>query len=241
MIDRIQPTRRPAGPARGYQRWRSLLFMHWPVPIEAMRSVIPSSLELDLYQGVAYVGIVPFMMEGVRPRWWPENLSFRFLETNVRAYVLCGEMPGVYFLSLEAASQLAVWCARRFWGLPYHHARMRLEQKGDAICYQTKRTRMDVSHTVHYRLGTSLGPSRPDSLEFFFLERYFLFVERNKQLFVGQVHHSPYPAQQAEILSVNDELVSAVGLPPLAGPPTFAHYASGVDVEIFDLVRVRNR
>jgi uncharacterized protein YqjF (DUF2071 family) len=215
--------------------------MHWPVPVEAMRSVIPTSLELDLYNGEAYVGIVPFMMEGVRPRWWPESLSFRFLETNVRAYVLCGEKPGVYFLSLEAASQLAVWCARSVWGLPYHHAQMRLERDGDDIRYRTKRTRTNVSHNVHYRLGNSLGPSQPGSLEFFFLERYLLFVERNHQLFAGQVYHSPYPAQRAEVLSVDDELVPAAGLPQLAGPPTFAHYASGVDVEIFELTPVSHK
>lgn len=238
MIDRLKPTQRPARSVHGYQKWRSLLFMHWPVPVDLMRSVVPSCLELDLYDGVAYVGVVPFMMEGVRPRWWPETLAFSFLETNVRAYVHHGDQPGVFFLSLEASSQLAVWFARKFWGLPYYYAKMKLDRDGDDIWYKSERAGSDVSHAVHYRVGDWLGPSQLGSLEFFFLERYLLFVERGERVYAGQVHHSPYPAQQVEVLAVEDGLVQAAGLGQPNGLPTLAHYASGVDVEVFGLVPV---
>jgi len=80
-----------------------------------------------------------------------------------------------------------------------------------------------------------LGPSRPGTREFFFLERYLLFLERRKRIFVGQVHHSPYPAQAVEVLEVDDELVQTAGLIGCEGSPEFSHYVSGVDVEIFDL------
>ena len=131
VIDRVSPTHRPSGPARGYQQWRSLLFLHWPVPINVLRLLVPAELELDLLDGVAYVGVVPFVMQGVRPRWWPQRGAFEFLETNVRTYVHHQGRPGVYFFSLDAASRLAVWAARRFWGLPYFHAEMRMTQTGD--------------------------------------------------------------------------------------------------------------
>jgi uncharacterized protein YqjF (DUF2071 family) len=213
--------------------------MHWPVPIEKLRPLVPDSLEIDRYQGMAYVGVVPFLMQGVRPKWWPKGLGFQFPETNVRTYVYYGDQPGVYFLSLEASSRPAVWAARKFWGLPYYLADMSLTLQGDVFHYQSRRCGSGARHTVRYRLGPLLGTTQPDTLEHFFLERYLLFVERRSQLFVGQVHHVPYPAQQVEVLEVQDELAAAAGLMPVTGPPAFAHFASGVDVEVFGLQPIR--
>jgi len=121
-IDRLAPARRPQRPVWGWQSWRQLLFMHWPVELQALRDAVPSSFELDLHEGVAYVGVVPFAMQGVRPRFVPQAAALDFLETNVRTYVLRDGEPGVYFFSLEAASRLAVGAARAAFALPYHHA-----------------------------------------------------------------------------------------------------------------------
>ena len=217
----------------GYQRWRQLLFMHWELPVEAVRAVVPPRLELDLWDGRALVGVVPFLMEGVRPwRWWPERLSFAFPETNVRTYVRCGDRSGVFFLSLEAASRLAVWGARTWWGLPYYFASMTVQRRGDEIDYHTRRAIGGVTHQVRYRIGQPLGPSNPGSVEHFLLERYLLYVERRGRLFEGDVAHVPYPAHAAEVLEVADGLVAATGLPGVSGLPRYAHFSPGVDVKI---------
>ena len=120
-IDRITPTLRPSGLVVGHQRWRDLLFLHWPIPVAILRPLIPRQLEIDTYDGVAYIGLVPFWMTGVRPNWAPAQSAFSFLETNVRTYVYSegcnGRDPGVYFFSLEAASAIAVAVARQVLGL----------------------------------------------------------------------------------------------------------------------------
>ncbi len=237
-IDRIAPTTRPDSRVRGAQRWRSLLFAHWSVPVDALRSIVPDALELDLLDGVAYVGVVPFAMEGVRPSWWPERLAFQFLETNVRAYVVHRGVPGVYFFSLEAASRLAVIAARTFWGLPYHHARMSIVRHGTEIRYETRRRSSGARFAARYHVGEPLGASRPGTLEHFLLERYVLFVERRGHVFSGRVHHAPYPVHRAEIVEIEDELIAAAGLPEVAGAPAFVHYSHGVDVAIFGLEQV---
>lgn len=238
MIDRITPTLRPTSRVRGFQRWRSLLFLHWPVPIDTLRPLVPKSLEIDTFDGVAYVGVVPFSMLGVRPRWWPAAWAFDFLETNVRTYVHHNGQPGVYFFSLDAANGNAVWAARKFWGLPYFHADMRMNVAGNLVTYETVRRRSEAQHRVKYRIGEALPPSQPGSLEFFFLERYLLFVEREKHLYSGQVHHVPYPAHRTELLDIEDSLLHAAGIDHFDGPPMFAHYSPGVDVEVFDLAVV---
>lgn len=238
-IDRIAPTRRPDGANAGTQRWRELLFLHWPVPPEVMRPLIPEGLELDLWEGRAWVGLVPFAMEGVRPGWLPEALSFTFLETNARTYVVRDGAPGVWFFSLEAASWLAVQAARLGWGLPYHHARMSLTREGEARVYETTRRAPGAPGlSARFTPGTALGPSAPGTLEHFFLERYYLFAQRSGALWRGQVHHPPYPAQRVDVHELQEDLIAAAGLPAPAEPPAFAHYAAGVDVEVFALERV---
>jgi uncharacterized protein YqjF (DUF2071 family) len=237
-IDRLAPTRRPPGPAAGTQKWRHLLFLHWPVPVEALRPLVPSRLSLDLHDGVAYVGLVPFAMEDVRPAWVPRPLALDFLETNVRTYVhFEGRDPGVWFLSLDAASRLAVHAARLGWHLPYHYARMDMRLGEAGITYECARaTPARPRLRARYRPGDPLPASAPGSLQFFLLERYILYAERNGRLFTGRVHHRPYPAYAAEVHEVTDDLVAAAGLPRPAGPP-LAHYSPGVDVEVFALHR----
>ena len=125
-MDRLSPTYQPNRKVGGHQKWRQLLFMHWPVPIEELRPLVPERLSLDLWEGKAYLGVVPFIMRDVAPWWLPSFFAFNFLETNLRTYVhLDGEEPGVYFFSLDAASRLAVWAARMGWGLPYFYANPR--------------------------------------------------------------------------------------------------------------------
>jgi len=235
IIDRIEPTVRPSIALAGYQRWRQLLFLHWHVSPKALRQVVPAELELDAFEGHYFVGVVPFAMEGVRAKWWPESLALRFLETNVRTYVLYRGRPGVYFLSLDAQSRLAVAGARLRWGLPYYFAQMRMTAAGRRIEYELKRTSGNAHLRVTYELGDELGPSRPDTLEHFLLERYLLFVRRNGQYYVGHVHHSPYPAQYAHVHELTESLIAASGLPASDGLPVTAHFARGVNVEIYGL------
>lgn len=235
-IDRVGPTRRPARRADGYQRWRDLLFLHWEVPVEEVRRLVPTDLELDLWEGRALVGLVPFRMEGVRPtRWCPEALAFAFPETNVRVYVHHRGRPGVFFLSLEAASWLAVKAARLGWGLPYHHARMRCVRDGDRIEYASTRRAGGAGVAGAWRIGAPLPPSRPGSLEFFLLERYLLFVERGGVVREGQVYHAPYPARAVGELEVREDLIAAAGLTRPDAPPFHACFSDGVDVELFGL------
>jgi len=236
VIDRVAPTRRPDHAADGEQRWRKLLFLHWAFPVEAVRPHVPAALDLDLFDGTLYVGVVPFVMEQVRPSWLPRFASFDFLETNVRTYVTHRGEPGVYFLSLEAASSLACLAARATFGLPYFWARMRREERDGLVDYETERLLGGPARSAfRYRVGPELGPSEVGSLQHFLVERYLLFVEKGGVIHRGQVHHPPYPVRAAEVLSVEDGLLARAGLPSPTTPPALAHYSEGVDVEVFGL------
>ena len=235
-VDRITPTQRPDRRPNGFQKWRNLLFLHWPIEAQVVQALLPPGLDVDCYQGQAYIGVVPFAMRDVRPwRWMPSWAAFEFLECNVRTYVLCNGRPGVYFFSLDAASRIAVWAARALWSLPYFHAEMRMTRHNDKIEYNLVRRGTPIRHHSRYRVGRELGPSEPGTIEHFLLERYLLFVTRGRRIQVGQVYHQPYLAHDVELLDTADGLMIAAGFGEISGHPVFQHYSPGVDVEIFGL------
>ncbi len=242
-IDRIGPTRRPTGRVVQRPGWHDLTFLHWRVPVAALRLLVPAALEIDTFEGDAFIGLVPFTMTGVRPWWAPPLPGIDdFHETNVRTYVHHrGTGPGVWFFSLDAASLLAVTAARVLWRLPYHHARMTLERTDAGVRYASERTRPGPLPGACRVLCRPLGEpaaAQPGGLEHFLAERYLLYTTgRDGILRRGAVHHAPYPLQRAEVLECEETLIAAAGIARPAEPP-IAHHASGVSVEIFPLERV---
>lgn len=239
-LDRDTPRAPPAGKRpSGHQRWRNLLFAHYRFGPEQVRALVPQELELDLWNGEAFVGVVPFEMHDIRLAWQPRVFGLNFLETNLRTYVHYRGEPGVYFFSLEASSRLAVEAARMGWGLPYHLASMSTAADGDWIQYQsTRRATRHSRNTVgasfrgRYRKTAELGPSTLGSVEFFLLERYYLFSVRDGRVLKGHVHHVPYPAFAAEASELSESLLAAAGL-PLPVAPAMLHFSPGVDVDVF--------
>ena len=233
-INRILPRQRPKRKTKGYQSWRNLTFLHWEIASEELEPLLPSGLQLDLFQGKAYIGIVPFEMKNIRPAWCPQVLGFNFLETNVRTYVIHNQEPGVFFFSLDANSYIAVKLARWIWHLPYFHSAMTLSNKDAVYNYTLKRTDK-VQSQIKIEVSETLPPSEADSLEYFLLERYLLFTELRGQLLRGQVHHIPYPVRQAELIDFEDQLLEINNIRGISSSPDLVHFSQGVDVKIYPL------
>ncbi|HZT41517.1 MAG TPA: DUF2071 domain-containing protein [Chthonomonadaceae bacterium] len=244
-IDRVAPTRLPADRTVMYQRWAHLLFLHWAVPSEILQKLLPPGLDLDTFEGLAYVGLVPFTMTGVRPVGVPAlpRLS-AFHETNVRTYVhRQGRDPGVWFFSLDAANALAVHVARALWKLPYHFARMQLTFASETgsvtpkMYYRTERLwpgPLPAACTVSYTPTRTPAPATVGTLEHFLIERYILYSTANGRLYQGRVHHASYPVQSAHVHMLDETMLAAAGIArPDAGP--LVHYASEVRVRIYPL------
>ena len=241
VMDRVSQAVRPDGRPAGFQRWRHLLFLHWEVPAETIQKGLPAGLEVDTFDGRAFVCVVPFTMQDVVP-WWSPSVPgvSSFHELNVRTYVhRRGRDPAVWFYSLDAASSLAVFLARTFWHLPYRRASMRLAVDGSLVSYASKRwwsRAAPAELTARYRIGEPLGASAPGTLEHFLCERYLLYARQGDGFAIGQVHHKPYPVHRAEVLELRESMVSAAGFPAPEGEP-LAHYVPGVDVDVFALRR----
>ena len=238
MAQRLTVRQRPAAAAIGYQRWSHLLFAHWKIEPRAVQATLPQGLFVDAHEGTAYVGVVPFFMQRVRPAWLPPLpwISW-FLELNVRTYVHdANGQPGVWFYSLDCNQPLAVAIARRFFHLPYFHARMKARRHAGTIRYQCERRGENIEPCrFSWSPGAHAAHAEPGSLEFFLIERYVLFsTDRTGRLFEGRVHHAPYRIHTPAVSEISSEPARQAGF-ALEGEPVSLLGALSVDVSIIPL------
>lgn len=217
------------------QVWHDLLFAHWPIAFESLRGLVPPQLDLETLDGQCWLGVVPFWMGGVRARGLPAFPGVsRFPELNVRTYVTYGDKPGVYFFSLDAGSRMAVWGARVLYHLPYFYADMKSENVGDAIEYRSARRSGNAQFHARYRPTAPVELRPPRALEHWLTERYSLYTVHRERVYRGEVHHAPWPLQNAcAQISVNS-MASTAGI-VLPNTKPLLHFARRQDVLVWPL------
>jgi uncharacterized protein YqjF (DUF2071 family) len=214
--------------------WRDLAFLHWPVPKNLLESGLPRGLELDTFEGEAWLGIVPFRMADVRARLLPPVPTLaNFAELNVRTYVVVGGKPGVWFYSLDADSFLAVRAARLGFHLPYLDARMAVARDGGVVSYRSERTHRGAPEArlvARYRgTGNRAGAVR-GSLEHWLTERYCLYAADEKgKLFRGEIHHRKWPLEEGEVELERVDMTRLVGT-SLPDSRPLVHVSERIDV-----------
>ena len=216
------------------QTWNDVLFAHWPVDAKDLREHVPPGLELDLFEGQAYVGIVPFHMTNVAPRGVPAvPFVSAFAELNVRTYVTRDNKPGVYFFSLDANSQVAVTGARTVFGLPYFTAAMDVKVDGAQVVYESRRTARDGAPAELRGRYRAVGPvfnAAPGTLEWFLTERYCLYtVDTSFHAQRLNIHHPQWPLQPAEAHFDTNTMAEAAGIRLPAMAPLL-HFAKRQDM-----------
>jgi len=222
-----------------HQSWGKLLFMHWRIDAELLRPLLPSKLEIDTFDGSAWVAVVPFTMWNTRPTFFPAVPKLSAMhELNVRTYVHVNSVPGVWFFSLDCNSALVVRGARTFYHLPYYNAKIDLAQSSKTIEYTLQRRGEPAADfRAVWNIGENLPRSQPESLEFFLTERYCLYSEHKGELYRARIHHQPWPLQRADVVSCESTMLEAVGIKTPAGEPLL-HYAESIDVDLWSLKRV---
>jgi uncharacterized protein YqjF (DUF2071 family) len=207
------------------QAWHEMLFVHVPIDVGLIEQRVPCAFEVDTHQGLAWISIVSFRMTHVRLRGLPPvPTTERFPELNVRTYVRVGNKPGVYFFSLDAASALAVWSARRL-GLPYFVADMIVSRDGGSITYQSSRRAGPASFAASYRPDGPASHADPGSLDHFLTERYCLYALNPRgRPFRLEIHHRPWTLQPAHARIVRNTMLGPLHLEVPDTQPLL-HYA----------------
>jgi hypothetical protein len=234
-------------------RWSELLFAHWPVDPDRLAARLPDGLRLETHGGVAWVGVVPFLMSGVRPAFMPPIPgTSRFPELNVRTYVRPAspaseedDRPGVYFFSLDAANRLAVRAARTIFHLAYRDAEMTCRREADGrIHFTSRRTERrfpSAELAVRYRATAPAETVEGGSFDDFLTGRWCLYsVDGAGGLHRGEIDHEPWRLAPAEASFGRNDMLGAHGIEPLQDEPRL-QVAGAVDVRAWIIRRVRTR
>ena len=209
-----------------------------------LQALLPEGLDADVFDGSAWLGVVPFSMDQVQTRIVGQTALVvptvaRFDELNLRTYVRSRKTgkAGVFFYSLDCTSLLAVLGARVLFHLPYFPAKMQVSRDGPVTRYDSARWFKGPHFTASYGpIGAVLAPAPPGSLESFLTERYCLFTPAFGHLLVGEIHHLPWPLQPAEARIAVNQIPQAHGFGALTEQPVL-HYAEELYVNLWPLHR----
>jgi len=213
----------PAGNWQIYQEWNRAVFLHWKVDQEQLRKHIPEEIEIDLYNGEAWISLVAFTMERIKPR---NLIAVQFIsnfeELNIRTYVRKGSISGVYFLSIEAEKWLSSFLARKISTLPYRKSNM---ERKDCTFKSSNKEYQD-EFLIEYEIGDPLGDK--SDLDLWLTERYAVIQDSNDRIVEFHVHHPEWPIHEIGISKLHLSYPKFNNL--IDRQPDLAHYSPGVQV-----------
>lgn len=210
-----------------YQEWNRVLFLHWRVPVELLRPLVPAALTIDTYDGQAWISLVPFTMEKIRPNGMPSFAPIsNFHEINIRTYVTAGGKPGVYFHNIEAGKRLSAYLSRKLSGMPYEKATISRQQAEQAHLYTSVNPPKAFMLHAEFETGGDITSKSP--LDLWLTERYCAYVPIGATLYRYNTHHLPWPLQQVQVNHLQTDYT--LGGISLSRPPDAVHYSPGVQV-----------
>jgi len=206
-----------------YQEWNDAIFLHWRVDATLIKEYIPKELELDLIDGSAWVSLVAFTMERIRPRVLPSFSPIsNFHEINIRTYVTRGAKSGVYFLNIEAGKRISCYVAKMLSELPYRYSNM----KRISNRFTSNQVSTGSSFKLEYELGGKI--LQITQLDRWLTERYALFQDSKQYLNQFEIHHTEWLLKE---ITVHSLLLNYPKFPDLFHErPDLCHYSPGVSV-----------
>ncbi len=215
-----------------YQEWNNALFLHWKIPFEIVRELVPKQFNIDTFDDNAYVSLVAFTMEKIRPRNLP-SISYisDFDEINLRTYVNNDNKQGVYFLNIEAGKSLSTFIAKQLSGLPYEKA----DLSRTKTTYKSKNTKKDFHLDTEFEIKELR--TEKTKLDKWLTERYCLYIDINETFYCYDIHHKEWEIKNVELKKLN--LKYDIKKLSLTNKPDLRHYSNGVEVVAWKKTKIQ--
>ena len=215
-----------------YQEWNDSVFLHFEVPFNLLKDMIPSALELDSFNNKYYVSLVAFTMNKLHPKnLFSLSYISNFHEINVRTYVKRNNKYGVYFINIEAEKILSAFIAKILSKLPYETSEIKRKSNNYKSSNYKKNLELDIDYNIE---GEEIMKS---AFDVWLLERYCLFYKDNSKIYRYDIYHQPWSIQVLNLLRMEikykfgDMILNSDNL-------VRYHYSKGVDVLSWARVKV---
>ncbi len=227
------------------QIWANIVWCHWPVDPAQVAAVLPAGLTPELFDGQAWVGLIPFSMERLRPvgpfgfvtRWLR---SSDFGEVNVRTYVTGPDgQTGVWFCTLDADSVAAVATANAAFGLPYRVATTNYTERDGVRRWRSTRRRDGAHAALTVTAATESPRPAAPGLEAFLFERYALYTRWHGRILRGELSHEPWRVRPATLDECVHDTVDRAGFRVDGDPHVFV--GEPVNVTVYPMRTVGKR
>ncbi|WP_298540634.1 DUF2071 domain-containing protein [uncultured Aquimarina sp.] len=220
---RHRPWDLPNEPWKYYQEWNNAIFLHWKVDYDELKKFVPKELEIDLFEGDAWVSLVAFSMEKIRPKYLPYFTPIsNFNEINIRTYIKSGKKTGVYFLSIEGGKKISCRIAKKISELPYRYSKM----KRESDFYNSSNNTFRDLFEIQFKIGKD--QKTKSNLDIWLTERYALFQDSKDIINEYEIHHPEWHLQEIEVKNLTVNYARFVNL--LKGKPNKIGYSKGVQV-----------
>jgi len=220
-----------------YQEWNKTLFLHWKVPADILQQFLPAGLTLDTFENEAWISVVAFTMEKIRPKNLPAFSPIsNFHEINIRTYVNQDNKPGVYFLNIEAQKQLSALISKMLSGLPYEKAKMKRIHQKELQTYSSNQQKKGFEFAANYQVSNN--PVSKTELDLWLTERYCLYLDNGKKNYVYEIHHLPWELQEVQVSDLHTNY--QLGSIDLNREPDLIHYSPGVKVIAWKKEKLQN-
>ncbi|MFB5190202.1 YqjF family protein [Alicyclobacillus fastidiosus] len=225
----------PERPWVMHQTWERVLFAHWPVPVRLLQAKLPPAIELDTFDGQAWLSLVLLFVKDLHARWMPPIPgASAFAQANVRTYVVKAGRPGVWFFQLYASNPLAVALARRFFHLPYERAAIKTEHRADATQFALSRAHQEQpvqALTCNYQPNPPVFEATRGSVDAWLTDRYCVYTSYADRLYRADIHHTPWGLQRANAQWTNNTLFPRCEA--LTATPSILHFAACKRVHVW--------
>ncbi len=218
-----------------HQTWSEVLFIHIEVEAASLEKLLPSKLDLDLFEGKTYVSLVPFKMENIRPAFIPNLPYFSSMnEFNLRTYVKFKDQSSVYFFSLDADKTLHIEIARKLFKLNYLKAQINYDTQSKIKSFTCIR-KDNRDHQTHAQIKYSINPELLDidtnSLDYWLTNRYSYLEQKGQKIFQGKLTHPQWQLQIASLIKLEEDLLDKYQIKAISDQ-YFCHYAKSMNIEI---------
>lgn len=212
-----------------------ITFLHWRHDPARVQELIPPWLEVETFDGSAWVGLTPFLLDNLRTPVTPRLPWLgRFPETNVRTYVRGPDgRSGIWFMALDTSRLAAALFGRSTYFLPYNWGQLQVDRHGSQVHYHGTRRwpNRHGSYDIRVEIGDPYEADDLNELDHFLTGRWLLFTHYTNVMASVSVQHESWPLWRGEADVIYNSSLAGVGLAtPTAAP--LVHFSTGVDTRI---------